>query len=199
LVVGALAHSFGLLGRFATAWDRFYEGLTEDYRRSLIWSLRHRWVIFAGLAAAFAAGYHALGWKRPDWPTQLSPGWQWLWPPAMYRAVLLGPVWGAWSMLVVGQFNHPVARTDRPTRELVGGISPLATAVCLALPLAGTVVYLLHLAPALRFVPAGAAIAAALAGGALLVRLAGGLCRGALLATNILTQLAFLAASSAVM
>jgi len=45
-------------GRFARWFERGFKRLTEAYRRSLGWSLRHRWLVFlagnAGLAAVFA-------------------------------------------------------------------------------------------------------------------------------------------------
>jgi hypothetical protein len=155
--------------------------------------------VFLGLAGAWAALNHALGWKEPHWPMWLPAQLAWLWPKAMYRVLLLAPVWGAWSMLVIGQFHRPTARTDPRTRHFAAGVKPIASAAYLVVPLAGTFVYLLFLWPPLRFVPPAAALLAALGGGAFIVRLRGGLDRETVLATNVVTQLAFLAACAAVM
>jgi len=158
-----------------------------------------RWPVWVALAALLAAQYHALGWKEPDWPGHVSGPWAWLWPKAMYRVLLLSPVWGAWSMLAVAQFHRAGPRTDPPARHLAANVTPLAAAACLVPPLAGTFVYLMHLHQPLRFAPPAAAVLAALGGGTALVRLRGRLCRPALLAVNLLGQLAFLVACVTVM
>jgi hypothetical protein len=128
----------------------------------------------------------------PDWPTQLPPAWAWLWPKAIHRVLLLTPLWGSWSMLALGLFPRPRADADACTLQFAGSIGPLAAAAYLLAPLGGSVVYLNFLYP-WHFVPPAAALLGALGAGTLLVRLAGSLDRSALLATNVLTQLAFLA------
>ena len=176
------------------------------YRRgalALIEAARPAWWARWPWLGALAGGWtvllnYAVRWWNPDWPTQLPPALVWLWPRALYRAMLLAAVWGHWSALVLGQFHRPADRTDPATRALAEGASPLAGAAWLALPLAGSFVFLMFLPQALRFVPPAAALAAALGGGTLLVRLHGGLCREALLATNVLTQGGFLLAYAAV-
>jgi hypothetical protein len=106
--------------------------------------------------------------------------------------LLLTPVWGAWAMLALGQFHRPTPETDPPTRHFAGSVGPLATAGYLLVPLAGSLIYLNFLYP-WHFIPPASALLGALAGGALMVRLRGGLRREAVLATNFLTQLFFLA------
>ncbi|MBZ0273223.1 efflux RND transporter permease subunit [bacterium] len=44
------------LARFDAAWDRFYENLASDYRRSLAWCLRHRKTVSAATTLVFAGG-----------------------------------------------------------------------------------------------------------------------------------------------
>lgn len=155
------------------------------------------WLGLATLAAGIGAILNHAVRVDPDWPTRLPQAWAWLWPRALYRVLLLTPVWGAWSMLALGQFHRPSARTDAPARHFAAGVSPLATAAWLAVPLAGSLIYLNFLFP-WHFLPPVAAMLAALGGGTLIVRLRGGLSRAALLATNFLTQLAFLIAYVAV-
>ena len=176
------------------------------YRRAA-WALaetivgpRRLWqaVAVAAMAAGAWSLYNALGWSAMDWPMRLPAAVEWLWPPAPYRVLLLAPVWGAWGMIVPGRFRRPDGRTDEPTRRFVGGIGPAAVVVYLALPLAGSLVYLNHLYP-WHFVPPMAALGAAIGGGALVVRLRGRLDRGALLATNLLTQAAFVGGFDLVM
>ena len=137
---------------------------------------------------------HAIRWHDPDWPRQLSPRLAWLWPRAILRVLLLAPVWGGWSMLAAAQFFRPNERTDIPSRHFIRGVRPLAAALALAIPLGAGMVYTQYLYTPLRFVPPVAAATAALAGGWLLVRLQGGPSRRTLLATNVLTQAAFLIA-----
>jgi len=151
-----------------------------------------RWFALAGLTVAVGLLlYHALRRSDPDWPTHLPAGWTWLWPRALHRALLLAPVWGAWAMLILGRFHRAGDRTDRPTRRLAENVSPVAAAVGLAVPLAGSLIYL-NFAYPWHVVPPIGAVVAALGGGTALVRLRGGLGRPVLLATNFLTQLAFL-------
>jgi len=163
------------------------------------WRAWTRWPAVAFLVLGFVTAYHALGWKEPDWPRQLPPAWAWLWPKAMYRVLILAPAWGAWSMLVTGKFHRPGPGSDPATRGFVRGISPVSAAAWMAVPLAGSFISLLYLHLPLRFVPPAAAIVAAVGGGSLLVRRHGGLRRASLLGTNVLTQLAFVAACAAAM
>ena len=152
-----------------------------------------QWLWLATLGASVAAILNHAVRMDPDWPTRLPQSWAWLWPRALYRVLLLTPVWGAWSMLALGQFHRPSAGTDAAARHFALGVGPLTTAAWLAVPLAGSLIYLNFLFP-WHFLPPVVALLAALGGGTLIVRLRGGLSRGALLATNFLTQVAFLVA-----
>ncbi len=49
MILGALAHVYGLLRKFAVIWDRFYDGLAQDYRKSLQWALKHRFLVLASV------------------------------------------------------------------------------------------------------------------------------------------------------
>lgn len=156
---------------------------------------RIQWPGLVGVVAAWAALLsYAVRYWNPDWPTHLPAAAAWLWPRALYRVILLAPVWGSWSMVVLGKFHASTAKTDPYPQALADGTSPVAAAALLALPLAGSFIYLMFLAQPLRFVPPAAAILAALGGGALAIRIRGRLCREALLAANVLTQSAFLLA-----
>ncbi len=153
-----------------------------------------RWVALGTLTALVALGLnYAVRWWDPDWPTHLPQSWAWLWPRALYRMLILAPVWGSWSMLGLVQFHRPGPVTDAPTRQFAASVGPLAAAGYLMGPLAGSLIYMNFLYP-WHFLPAAAALAAGLGGGTALVRLRGGLCREAMLATNFLTQLLFLLA-----
>jgi len=159
-----------------------------------------RWAVLGGLAAWAFAAFHSLGWKHTDAATQLPAWLGWLWPRAMYRVMLLAPLWGVWAMLVTVMYHRPIDRTDEPTRRLAGGVSAVATAVMLAVPAAASLLSLMSVQPAWRrFVPPVAAAAAAVAGGAVLARRWGGLRREPLLACNVFTQLIFLTACALMM
>ena len=129
--------------------------------------------------------------SEADWPTRLGPGWASLWPRAMYRVLVLAPLWGSWAMRALGQVHRPVQTGDRASRHFAGSIGPVAAAAYLLAPLAGSLICLTFLSP-WHFVPAGSAMLGALGGGTAMVHLAGRPCRRVLLATNLLTQLCFL-------
>lgn len=46
----ALAGTFGLLEKLFKVWDRLYNELKEDYRKSLEWTLRHKTVFLLGVS-----------------------------------------------------------------------------------------------------------------------------------------------------
>ena len=154
-----------------------------------------RWVGPALLAGGVAVVLnYAFRQSNPDWPTQLPRQWGWLWPRPLCRVLLLSPVWGAWSMVVLVQFHRPDDRTDPPARFFAETVSPLSSAVCLAIPLAGSLIFLNFLYPWRHFIPPAAAVATALGAGTLIVRRRRRMSRKTLLATNFLTQLGFLTA-----
>ncbi len=111
----------------------------------------------------------------------------------VHRVLLLMPVWGGWSMLIVGQFCRPDGQTSPAVRALVRGCGPLASAGCMGLILAASIVYFSFLTWKQLNI-SGCAILTAVIGGILLCRASGGLTRRALLANNVLTQMAFLLA-----
>ncbi len=145
------------------------------------------------LSAAVIVAFLALvllglkGWNE-DWAPY--PWWL-IRPRAMYRALILAPVWGAWSMLITSQLCKPSDRTGAPVAAFAAGCGPLVAAVCLALLLVATISYFNYLPWTQLTICAAGAIGGVLIGCAL-CRRAGGLVRSALLGGNIATQIAFL-------
>ncbi len=115
----------------------------------------------------------------------------------LYRVLLLMPIWGGWSMLIVGQFYRPDERTEPAVRALVRGCGPVTAAACMGAVLAASILYFSFL-PWTQLVVSGVAIASSVLGGPLLCRFTGGLKRRTLLAGNLLTQLSFLLAYLAI-
>jgi hypothetical protein len=136
--------------------------------------------------------FHA---DRQRWEVYLPPYLAWLRPTdKLYRVLLLMPLWGAWSMLIAPQFCRPRPSTDAPTAAFARGCGALTAAACLVLPLAGTLFYFHYLGLRGQLVIAAVSVLGAIASGLACCRLAGGLCRKALLAANLLAQLVFLLA-----
>ena len=117
-------------------------------------------------------------------------------PPTMYRTLILAPVWGAWAMLITPQFCRPTDRTEPAVAEFITGCGPMTAAACMLVPLAATLYsyrmyrefewwYL-----SIPVVP----VLAAIFGGRLLCCRNDGPTRRSLLATNMLTQIAFILA-----
>ena len=120
-------------------------------------------------------------WRPPQ-------GWEWVYPLAVQRVLVLMPLWGAWSMIIQTQFCRGGPSAEPAVLAFARGCGALTAAALMALPLGLTLVYLHYLGWWRPAVPLGTAIL----GGLLLCRLGGGLSRRTLLATNFLTQLAFL-------
>jgi hypothetical protein len=122
------------------------------------------------------------------------PGWlAWVRPRGeLYRVLVLAPVWGGWAMLITGQFRRPVEGTEAAVAAFSRGCGAVAAAACMAVPGVLTWVYFGYLW-GWEATMSGAAIAAAVGGGLALSARTGGLTRAALLAANVVTQLAFLA------
>ena len=133
--------------------------------------------------------------RRPDWPSYLPRFLQWI-PRTMFRVLILGPLWGAWAMLIVPQFCRPRQRTEPFLAEMIRNCGPLTAAACMALPLAATLFAFRVFGWWYLTIPA-ATILGAIVGGILLCR-SGGPTRDALLADNLLTQLVFILAYLAV-
>lgn len=119
---------------------------------------------------------------------QLGPYWSWLYPLAVQRVLLLMPLWGAWAMIILTQFCRPCQRSGPAVAAFARGCGALTAAGLMALPLGLSFLYLHYLGWWRPAIP----LAVAILGGLALCRLDGGLSRRALLASNFLTQLAFL-------
>ncbi|MFP3937458.1 MAG: hypothetical protein ACLFVW_03880 [Phycisphaerae bacterium] len=130
---------------------------------------------------------------QPDWPVHMHPWLQWLRPRTMYRALILAPVWGAWAMLITPQFRRPDAGSEPQVAAFARGCGPFAAAVCMAAPLAGSVIYFNHM-PWTQLGISATAVLTAVAGGQILCAVGGGLKRRNLLSVNLLTQITFLLA-----
>lgn len=146
-------------------------------------------------ALALAGVYWLLLWSlwqlKADYATNLPPQWGWLWPRAIFRVMVLTQLWGAWGMLVLGQFHRPSATTDAPTVGFASQAHPLTMAACLLVPLLGTVLCTRFLGTQ-QFVPIATALAGTFILGSLLAIFRGPMRREILLATNLLTQMAFM-------
>lgn len=123
-----------------------------------------------------------LGWLRPQFD--------------IYRVLLLSPLWGAWGMLIVGQFCKPNERTEPQVAAMLRGCGAFTTAALMGLLAAVTMFY----CPTREWTQwtqlstPGATIIAALAGGPFICRSQGGLRRNGLLCANVLVQLVFMLA-----
>lgn len=147
----------------------------------------------AVLVAAWALMLLGIKGWNPDFPHYLPPLLQWTRPRTMFRALLLAPIWGGWAMLLAGQFCRPSARTEPAVAAFARGCGVTTAVAVLAVLLATTVTYFNNL-PWTQLGISATAVVAAAAGGVLLCRRWGGLCRSSLLAVNLLTQIAFLLA-----
>jgi len=134
------------------------------------------------------------GWKS-DYPASLPAVLTWLRPRPLYRPLLLGPLWGAWAMLIGSQvFSRGGSSFASPAVEaLKSGCGPLKSSIVLAILLAWTTYYFNYL-PWTQLSISAAAVGGALLSGWALARRRGGLDRQALLAVNLLTQIVFLMA-----
>lgn len=133
---------------------------------------------------------------KPDWGRWeylRLPWWlDWLRPPAkLYRVLFLMPVWGAWSMVITPKFARPSDRTEPQVAAMAAGCPAHAAAACMVFPLVFSIAYFHHLGLGSQASISLVTILAAILGGAGLCRLTGGLTRRALLAANVVTQIAF--------
>lgn len=60
ILLFALARSLGLLSKFAISWDKVFDNLADEYRRTLQWSLNHRWTVISIVVALFIASFMLL-------------------------------------------------------------------------------------------------------------------------------------------
>jgi len=134
---------------------------------------------------------------RPDWYQQEAalPGWlAWLRPESKIdRVLLLMPLWGTWSMLILPHFRKPGPQASPAVAALSRSCGPMTAAVLMGILLAVSAGYFAYL-PWTQLTISAAGIAAALAGGLYLAHKRGQTDRNVLLATNLLTQLTILLA-----
>jgi hypothetical protein len=107
------------------------------------------------------------------------------------RVLALMPIWGAWAMLIACQFSRPADTTEPGIQALAAGCGAIRSTLSMALPALGTWLYLGFLGWGYLALAACTALAA-VAMGMVFCRLSGKLCRRALLATNLSTQIVFL-------
>ncbi len=61
VILGVLAHVYGLLRKFAQLWDRFYDNLAKDYRESLQWALKHRFLVLSAVTLLLVGSLALVG------------------------------------------------------------------------------------------------------------------------------------------
>jgi hypothetical protein len=136
----------------------------------------------------------ALSALRSDWHYQevrLAAAVGWLRPPSKAdRVLLLMPLWGAWTMLILPQFCRSRLAEPRLT-ALAAGAGPLLGTGLMGVLLAVTIGYFAFLPWTQLTIPASC-IAAGLGGGLALARRRGSVDRDTLAAANLLAQLALL-------
>ncbi|MBS3820663.1 MAG: hypothetical protein GVY16_04115 [Planctomycetes bacterium] len=182
IVLGA-AWLLGFYGRAAGALASFL-GAGGESRRSLASSV---------LVVTFMLVLLVLG---PDWHRQepALPGWLpgWLRPASKIdRLLLLLPMWGAWTCMILPQFSRPDPAREPQLAAMACSGGPLTAAIVMGALLAISIGALAFLPWAQLAIP-GVGIATALLGGLAMARAAGGMNRSVLLAANLLTQLAML-------
>jgi len=176
----------GLYHRATTSLVRVLAG--PDFARGVLSA--------CALAMLFVGGFMAMepGWYLQE---QVLPNWlAWVRPESKIdRLLLLLPLWGAWSMLILPQFHRPAA-DDAVVCAVARGCGPFTAAVIMGALLVATIGYFAYLPWTQVTIPVVGVIAA-VAGGLALARRNGAMDRNVLLATNLLTQLAVLLAVAA--
>ena len=120
----------------------------------------------------------ALAWMRPEFDGT--------------RVIVLMPIWGCWGMLILTQIKRPCGKTEPALAAMAKGCGPIAASMSVLLPLLGTWFYFQFLGSWQHLAISAFAAGGAILGGLGFVRLAGGLTRQAVLATNLVVQLAFM-------
>jgi len=132
---------------------------------------------------------------RPDWhaaESSLPRALGWLRPLSKsHRVLLLAPMWGAWSMLILPNFRRIDPEACPQMSAMSRGCGPLTATIIMAVLLGWSSGYFAYLAWAGICVSA-AAVLVGVFGGLLLANRNGQMDRKVLLATNLLTQLAVL-------
>lgn len=180
--------AFFILGPFRLALLAMLEVLTgrQGPLRAVVAPL-----LVVGLAMCFLSLRQDAYRSEYAMPAMLA----WLRPvDKMYRVLVLMPLWGAWTMLILPHFCRPGPGTEPPLAAMARGCGPMAAAAALVLPLAGSIFYFHYLGWGAQVKISAWAVMAALVGGVICCRASKGLCRQALLASNLLTQVIFLLA-----
>lgn len=83
-----------------------------------------------------------VGWypSRDDWRHFLNP----LYPQAIYRPLLLAPIWGRWGLLLAAAVGRAASNADPLVRAVSGAVRPTAVARWLVAPATMTVLYTLR-------------------------------------------------------
>lgn len=149
-----------------------------------------RGLFTAAIAAIVALGVLGLGpWRRES--TWLPMWLAWVRPLEESPVLLLMPMWGAWAMMAVTHFC-PIAPSAIPLAASYAKRQPVAaTAVWMAIPLAGTL-WELNFLWGFVAIPAAMALISGSVVSVILCRRAGGVRLATLRACNAMTQLAFL-------
>lgn len=148
-----------------------------------------RALIISGIMVTLALGMIC---ARPIWHTNSSVPMNWLWPHYLAeeaRPLLLMPIWGCWAMLVASQFCRPTQATEPAIHAMARGCGPLPPAATIVIPWVTTWLYF----SAWHMLMSPVTTVLGVVAGIAICRWAGGLTRRNLLATNLLTQLAFFA------
>jgi hypothetical protein len=150
-----------------------------------------RAVLAAALVCLLALGLlGASPWRRESiW---LPAFLVWIRPLEESRVLLLMPMWGAWAMMTPAHFCPPAADASALVRAHLKLQPVAATAVWMAIPLAGTL-WELNFLWGWVAVPALLAMLTGSIASVLCCRLTGGASAATLRAGNALTQLAFFA------
>lgn len=133
-----------------------------------------------GLASEEQALPGALAWVRPEMEA--------------FRVLLLSPLWGAWAMMIAVQFRRPGTELAGAVREFAAGCGPMLAVVAMGLVSCWNILYFSFLPWGHQLTILGEVIGGGLVAGLIARRLAGGLTRACLLATNLGAQGAFLLA-----
>ena len=136
------------------------------------------------------------GW-HPDWAVSY-PSWiRWARPMAVFRPLILAPLWGAWGMMITCLFSRPSFTMQPAVSAYAGRCGPIFVAAAMAVNLGLSLWYFNYLPWSQAAIPCATAVVALISGLAL-SRGGRRLTRKVLLANNLVAQLAFLTAYVAV-
>ncbi len=75
LIVFIMDKSFGFLTKFGNGWDRFYDKLAEDYKKSLGWALSHKITVIVIIAFFFFFALFISRYIGSEFMTQSDQGY----------------------------------------------------------------------------------------------------------------------------